>query len=120
MIQNLGKYAHPPKSGAKPEMKPRLPQVTPRSKQAQSMIAAPPAPFKNPAGIANAPAPGKLNQPMMAGQMGMRAPKMPAAGPVGGGKPKTMGMQVGMGNPKKVSGGFNKKARGGHSLLYGD
>lgn len=43
-----------PITGAKSQMKPRLPQVTPRSRQAQSMVSAPPAPFKNPVQLGGA------------------------------------------------------------------
>ena len=125
MIKNLGKFAHPPKSGSKPQMKPRLPMESKQSKQAASQIKAPPAPFKNPAGAANAPAPAKMiNGPTSkhtAGLKGSAAPVTPNAGPVGGGKPKTGSMVVGVGNPPKIAGAITKKAtKGGHSLLYGD
>lgn len=46
-----------PKTAAKPQMKPNLAVKSPRSQQAESRVKQAPAPFHNPFGIANAPAP---------------------------------------------------------------
>ncbi len=168
MITNLGKYAHPPKSGgrnigagrhnaganpapgstfkpknagsqAEPASNkatggskafgaPKNPITSPANQavQAQSQIAANPAPFKNPAGPANASAPATMPYGSTfkhtSGLSGGKAPKNPNAGPVGGFKPKTQGLMVGVNFPgKKKKGAMNVGAtKGGHSLLYGD
>lgn len=94
--------------------------------QAQSQVAANPAPFKNPAGVANASAPAVMpygstfkHRP---GLQKSAAPRNPSAGPVGGGKPKTLSHMVGYkAVPPKKKGAMTASAKkGGHSLLYGD
>ena len=132
MIQNLGKYAHPPKSGSKRFKPPRNPMTnaTNQTLQAQSQISANPAPFKNPAGIANAAAPsgpkgvnpGSVTRQQNAGLSGSKAPANPPVVPVGNYKPSTQGKMVGVNFPgRKHKGSMNASAKkGGHSLLYGD
>lgn len=168
MIGNLGKFAHPPKSGGRNPAKgthahganpapgstfrprnsgrqsePASNKVTTSSKrfgapknpsinsanqvaQVQSQIAANPAPFKNPAGAANASAPAVMPYGSTfkhtSGLSGSKAPKNPSAAPVGGFKPKTLGKQVGYNFPgKKIKHKMTASAtKGGHSLLYGD
>lgn len=138
MIQNLGKYAHPAKkqsrmpiTGGKTEMRPKAPSTSVNnSLQAQANIQRPPAPFKNPAGIANVPAPtgpkgvnpGSVTRQQNAGLSGSKAPSNPPVGPVGNYRPKTLGKMVGVNFPgKKVKYAMNASAKkGGHSLLYGD
>lgn len=46
-----------PITGAKPQMKPKLPTPGPGTTALQSQVKAPPAPFKNPQGAANLSAP---------------------------------------------------------------
>lgn len=167
MINNLGNYAHPPKSGGRnpnkgrhaaganpapgstfrprnsaSQTEPASNKVTTGSKkfgapknpsinstnqvaQAQSQISANPAPFKNPAGIANASTPATMPYGSTfkhtVGQVGSRAPKNPPAGPVGGFKPKTLAKQVGYRTaPRKIGKMTASATKGGHSLLYGD
>lgn len=168
MIQNLGKFAHPSKSGGrnpnkgrhhaganpapgstfKPhnsgsQSEPSGNKVTTGSKtfgapknpsinstnqvaQAQSQISANPAPFKNPAGPANLSTPSTMPYGSTfkhtSGLNMSKAPKNPPAGPVGGMKPKTLGLTVGVNFPgKKKKGAMTASAKkGGHSLLYGD
>ena len=122
MIKNLGKFAHPPKSGGKPEMKPNLPMESKQSKQAASQIKAPPAPFKNPAAAANAPAQAVMqNGPTSKHTAGLSGSKAPAHPPKQYGI-KTKSHMVGVkDNPPKIAGALTKKAtKGVHSLLYGD
>lgn len=132
MIQNLGKYAHPPKganmktvkgmpiTGGRTEMAPMNAQVTPRSKQAASMVSAPPAPFKNPAVLAQAPQvmPNGPTTKHTAGLSGTKAPAHPPKQY----SIKTKGKMVGVNFPgPKIKGAMTKSAtKGGHSLLYGD
>ena len=168
MINNLGKYAHPPKSGgrnigagrhnaganpapgstfrpknsasqaepagnkqtgsSKAFGAPKNPMTNPTNQaaQAQSQISANPAPFKNPAGVANASAPATMPYGSTfkhtSGLRGSSAPKNPGAGPVGGMKPKTLGLTVGVKfpGPKKKGAMTASAKKGGHSLLYGD
>lgn len=168
MINNLGKYAHPPKSGgrnigagrhnaganpapgstfrpknassqaepagnkvtggSKSFGAPRNPQTNPtnQSVQAQSQISANPAPFKNPDGPANASTPAQMPYGSTfkhtSGLSGAKAPANPNAGPVGGFKPKTNGLQVGVNfpGPRKKGEMSAGATKGGHSLLYGD
>ena len=88
MIKNLGKFAHPKKQGRMPitggktEMTPQAASTSMNnSLQAAANIQRPPAPFKNPAGVANAPAPAVMpNGPTTkhtAGLSGTPAPAHP-------------------------------------------
>lgn len=117
-----------PKTGASYQMTPKNPITNPTNQaaQAQSQISAPPAPFKNPAGIVGLGAPATMPYGSTfkhtAGLSGSKAPRNPPAGPVGGFKPKTLGKQVGYNFPgKKHKSPMTASAKkGGHSLLYGD
>lgn len=84
------KYVHnQPITGAKPNMSPRNLKQMKAGKQAQKNLTAPPAPFQNPMGPANAPA-GSMMTPRMAGQM--KAAPDNSVAPVGGGKGKRKGI----------------------------
>lgn len=115
------------KTGSPGQMRPSNPMTNAanQSVQAQSQLSAPPAPFKTTQGIvgsgAPATAPYGTVQRITAGLSGSRAPKTPQAGPVGGMKPKTLGLMVGVRPGKRKVGKMTASAKkGGHSLLYGD
>ena len=90
--------------------------------QAQSQISANPAPFKNPAGVANASAPATMPYGSTfkhtSGLAGSKAPAHPPKQY----SIKTKGKMVGVNFPgKKKKGAMTASAtKGGHSLLYGD
>jgi hypothetical protein len=107
---------------------PRPPQTNPtnQSQQVQSQISAQPAPFKIPMGLGQKSVAqnGDIKSGNgMIGQKGNQAPKNPPAGPVGGFKPKTLGLTVGVRPTPPAKKGKIKiggATKGGHSLLYGD
>lgn len=116
------------KTSASYQMTPKLPTVSPQSRQAQSQISAPPAPFKNPNAIANAPvgtasieaAPGPVQKPA-SGLRNSKAPFHPNPAEAGSVRPSTLNKMVGYGkSPRKVGKITAGATKGGHSLLYGD
>jgi hypothetical protein len=115
-------------TGSKANMFSSSPMVSPQSKQIQSQISATPAPFKNAAGILKPvpsasieAAPGPVAKPAAGLRRVNSVPANPPVGPVGGFKPSTLGLTVGVKPAKRKVGNMNASSKkGGHSLLYGD
>ena len=96
--------------------------------QAAANVSSQPMPFRTVNGPATMPTAGAVMPygPTTKHTPGLQksaapGPKSIPAGPVGGMKPKTLGLTVGVGKPKMKKGAMKAGAtKGGHSLLYGD
>lgn len=112
-----------PITGGKTEMRPKAASTSMNSiLQAQQHIQRPPAPFKNPAGVANAPAPAVMpNGPTTKHTAGLSGSPAPAHPPKQY-NIKTKSHMVGVTDnpPRKVGAMTASAKKGGHSLLYGD